>query len=279
MKIYIVDDDINVIRILQNIIEDNDLGSICGYALDGNKGIREISVLEPDIVLIDLLIPEKDGIAVVNELKCFDLNCKFIMISQVSSKNMISKAYSEGIDFFINKPINIIEVTTVIKNVTELINYKNTLNNIKDIFENDSLNSTTKNIKDEKIKRIKFILSKLGMSGEKGEKDIMSICNYLIEKNLNMSDINIKDICKKLSHNPKNMEQRIRRAIAKSLTNLAYLGIEDYMNDIFIMYSNSLFNFEVVKSQMDNIRGKSKFGGKVNIKKFIDGLLVNSDIN
>lgn len=52
-----------------------------------------------------------------------------------------------------------------------------------------------------------------------------------------------------------------------------YLGIEDYMNDVFMEYSNGLYNFEQLKIEMDHIRGKGKSRGKVNLKKFIDGLV------
>ena len=74
------------------------------------------------------------------------------------------------------------------------------------------------------------------------------------------------------------MEQRIRRTINKGLTNISYMGIEDYMNEIYATYSNSLFNFEDVKAEMDKIRGKNTWGGKVNIKKFIDGLMISMDV-
>jgi len=278
MKIYIIEDDITVIRMLENIIEDNDLGTVCGYALNGNDGISEIPVLLPDIVLVDLLMPEKDGIAVIKELKNMKITSKFIMISQVSSKNMISKAYTEGVDFFISKPINIIEVTTIIKNVMEKINYKRTLENIKNLFSVDvNTINNYENTNLVKIKKMQLILNKLGMSGDKGSKDIISICEYLINSKQNMSDININDICKKLSPNSKNMEQRIRRAVSKGLTNISNLGIEDYMNEVFILYSNSVYNFEDVKAEMDFIRGKSKSGGKINIKKFVDGLMIHVD--
>jgi len=278
MRIYIIEDDITIIRMLENIIEDNDLGAVCGYALNGNDAISEITALSPHIVLVDLLMPEKDGIAVVKELKSNSCNSKFIMISQVSSKNMISKAYTAGVDFFISKPINIIEVTTIIRSITEKINYKTTLENIRNLFAKDR--DPFSNAEDAilgKIKKIQLVLNKLGMSGEKGAKDIIVICNFLISSNQNMADVNIDDICNKLSSSSKNMEQRIRRAISKGLSNIAYLGVEDYMNEIYITYSNSLFNFEEVKAEMDKIRGKSSSGGKVNIKKFIDGLMINID--
>lgn len=280
MRIYIIEDDIAIIKVLENIIEDNDLGVVCGYALNGNDCISEITAISPDIVLVDLLMPGKDGIAVVKDLKNNNCKAMYIMISQVSSKEMISKAYTSGVDFFISKPINIVEVTTIIKNVSEKINYKITLENIKNLFSNSNYEGSVKAIEDlyvDKIKKIQYILNKLGMSGEKGAKDILEVCKYLLHNKKTMSDMNIYDVCNQLSSNSKNMEQRIRRAITKGISNIANLGVEDYMNEIYIMYSNSLFNFEEIKIEMDHIRGKSASNGKVNIKKFIDGLLISSD--
>ncbi len=282
MKIYIIDDDISVVKMLENIIEDYDLGTVCGYSLNGFDSIEEITTLSPDIVLIDLLMHGKDGISVVKEVSNINSSINFIMISQVSSKNLIEKAYSAGVDFYINKPINSIEVKTVINNIAEKIKYKNTMQNIKNIFIND-LEKNTKNTRNNddqlktKIKKIQFILNKLGMTGEKGSSDIINICEYLIENNLSMSDTSLVELSQKFGVNCKSIEQRIRRAVAKGMTNIANLGIEDNLSEIFTMYSNSLFNFEEVKAEMDFIRGKSSYSGKVNIRKFIDGLIINTE--
>ncbi|WP_072723344.1 response regulator [Tepidibacter thalassicus] len=277
MKFYVVDDDISIIRILENIIEDKNLGEVIGYSLGGEKCVQDIILKKPDIVIIDLLMPEKDGIDIVKEIKEIREDIKFIMISQVSSKDMIAKAYMQGIEFFINKPINIIEVVGVINNVKEKIEMGKTLISIKNMFS--ELNLSKYNARnDSNISNIRFILSKLGIAGEMGSKDIMMVCEYLIskgEKNLNYK---ISEICKILSDNPKAMEQRIRRAINKALSNISSLGIEDYMNDDFLTYSNSLFNFEDVKAEMDYMRGKNAAGGKISVKKFIEGLLIQNEI-
>ncbi len=66
----------------------------------------------------------------------------------------------------------------------------------------------------------------------------------------------------------------MRRSIAIGMSNIANLGLEDYMNETFIEYSNSLFNFEQVRLEMEYIRGgKAKKGGSINVKKFIVGLI------
>ena len=273
MKIYIVEDDAVVIRILKNIIEDYDLGIICGNSKDGITDIEEILVIKPDIILIDLLMPEKDGIEIVTELKEKKCESKFIMISQVTSKSMISKAYAMGIDFYINKPINVIEVKSIVEKVIKNIENEKTLANIRNLFLNVMEDNKASSIIN-KTKKIQYVLNKLGMSGEKGAKEIISICEYLYYNMQEMSNVNIKEICVKLSENPNAMEQRIRRAISKGMSNIAYLGIEDYMNEVFLMYSNSLFNFEDVKAEMDFIRGKRSYGGKISIKKFVDGIMI-----
>jgi two-component system response regulator YcbB len=55
------------------------------------------------------------------------------------------------------------------------------------------------------------------------------------------------------------------------------MGIEDFMNETYTLYSGTLFSFEDVKAEMDYLRGKRTSGGKVSIKKFIDGLMLEAE--
>jgi two-component system response regulator YcbB len=65
--------------------------------------------------------------------------------------------------------------------------------------------------------------------------------------------------------------------VKTGLTNLAHLGIEDFMNDTFTDYSSTLFPFEEVRTEMDYIRGKRAYGGKVSLKKFIESLMMQAE--
>ena len=100
MRIYIIEDDITVISILEDIVEQNDLGTVCGDTADAPPDLEGILAADPDLILVDLLMPGKDGIQVVRELKEGGSRAKFIMISQVSAKEMVARAYSAGVDFF-----------------------------------------------------------------------------------------------------------------------------------------------------------------------------------
>ncbi len=272
MKYFIVEDDINIVKILSTIIYDCYLGEVVGYSLDGSSAFDEILSLKPDIVLVDLFIPQKDGISLVKEIKKNDNNIAFIMISQVSSKDMVGKAYENGIEFYIQKPINAIEIQNVVHRVKEKIDSKRKLNQIKKLF---TIQQPLENNphKFDYEKRIKYILQKIGIMGESGTQDIIAIIKFLIESKVNLSDFTIKEICKKFNYNPKTIEQRIRRTAIKGMINLAHLGIEDNMNDTFLEYSNGLYDFKEIKKEMDYIRGKGKNRGKVSIRKFIHRLL------
>jgi two-component system response regulator YcbB len=106
---FIIDDDINIRKMLIHIISNNDLGKVVGELGSGEHAVKEIQFYNPDIVLIDLLLPVIDGIQIIEASKAEGYQGKFIMISQVEDENLISKAYEKGIIFFISKPINKIE--------------------------------------------------------------------------------------------------------------------------------------------------------------------------
>lgn len=275
MKIFIVEDDINVVRILKIIIENKQLGEVVGNSLNGVDGLKQISLLKPDIVIVDLLMPGKDGITLVSEVKKMLPNIQFIMLSQVTNKEMITKAYESGIEFYINKPVNAIEVERVLKNLIQSIEMNRTLIKIQSMFNNNEAVVESSVIPKEKehIDKLKLLMQRIGIMGEIGSDDIISIVDFLISNNKSMSDYTMKELCAMFSDNPKSMEQRIRRTANVGMINLANLGLEDYMNEIFIEYSNGLYNFQQVKKEMDYIRGKSSIRGKISIKKFMNGLV------
>lgn len=279
MKLYIVDDDSTVIKMIEEIILDNNLAEIIGMSSNSLNALEEVCLLKPDLVLVDLLMPELDGITFVERLLERSPSTKSIMISQVSSKKIVGDAYEKGITFFISKPVNKKELTQVIRNIGNQIKMEISLNRIKKVFmmddgllSNSDENKTRDHSEDEK--KYRMIFSKLGILGESGCDEIIKICHYMKNKSFSSTPLKLMDLTNELSDNPKAMEQRIRRTINKGLSNVANLGIEDYLNETFVNYSNTLFDFDQVRLEMECVRGKKTSGGKINIKKFLDNLLL-----
>lgn len=74
--------------------------------------------------------------------------------------------------------------------------------------------------------------------------------------------------------NTASVEQRVRRAVYKALNNTANLGLEDYANEFFVEFGSSFFDFTEIRHQMNYLRGSSAVQGKINVKKFIEGLMM-----
>lgn len=274
MRYYIVDDEIGVVKTLENILESRNLGEVVGYSTEPEKAIDEIIALRPDIVLSDLLMSKMDGITLVQRVKALRGDISFVMISKVSDKGMIEQAYNAGVEFFISKPINVIEVEKVLGNVAEKIRMNSIVSNIRGIFAEEERSKAQETPKDDGVHEINLFLGLLGMLGEKGTADILSICQYLISSGAEYSRDVLVKVAEEKGETSKNLEQRIRRAIKKGLTNVANLGIDDYSNEVFQVYANYVFDFKNIKDEMEFIKGRSSGGGRVNISKFVEGLLL-----
>ena len=274
MSFYFIDDDKNICNILKLIINERGLGVCCGSANNAAEALEDLPSAKPDIVIVDLLMPEMDGISFVKQARKIVPDASYIMLSQVSSKDMIASAYEAGIEFFIQKPINSVEVEAVIKKVSDGLSMKRMVRKMQNIFMEDTSPATaTVSDNSEQIENsLRTILTRIGIIGDIGSKDIISIVKYLVDHQDNADSLTVSDLCSHFCDTPKSMEQRIRRTAFNGLVNLAHLGLEDYSNEIFVDYSSTLYNFEQVRREMDFIRGKTDKHGNVRIKQFLNAL-------
>lgn len=282
---YLLDDDISTRRILARIIKEEALGEVVGENENPLLAQREILNLQPSIVLIDFLMPFQDGIETVQHLKGLNFRGKFIMISQIENKDMVGKAYEAGIEYFIHKPINKIEVTSVINKLIEQIKMEKSLKTIREslsLFPLDDKNNTV--IKPTLDKIIRDIFTDLGILGENGSSDIMDLMKEIMEHKTDFEKIQLKvlyvDVLKRKNIDPseksiKAFEQRIRRAINQALTNLASHGLADFSNPNFELYSSKFFDFAEVRLKMNELDGKKVTRNpRINIRKFLFAFLI-----
>jgi len=288
-RIYVVDDDIGVRAILSNIVEDNDLGVIVGESGSGEEAIDDILNLSPDLAFVDLLLPAMDGIEIIKQLHEKGCRTNFIMISQVNSADMVSEAYQNGIDFYINKPINVIEVVSVTKKALEMRNYKKVIEqigNTLNIAQSSAENVTHK--KADVRSKVIALFTELGILGDAGCEDLIKIIELIKKDRENsakgLHKYSMKDLYQRLSDqyatengdvsgSIKAIEQRMRRTIQNALENVATMGLEDFGNYRFEKFSASVFEFKEVKMEMDYIRGKTTTRGKISAKAFLEGII------
>lgn len=282
--ILIIDDDINVRKMLSILIKKNDLGKVVGELKSGDSAVQEILFYNPDIILIDLLLPVMDGLEIIKSSKEKGYTGKFIMISQVEKEELVSKAYECGALFFISKPINNIEVINVIKGVCYNIELEKSLTLIKSaVFNMNDFKIAIEPINIEN--QLTKIFTDIGIVGVVGSSDLRKVIINIIKLKSfqNCYSYHLQDIYEKivkdesgeenLYSNKKTFEQRIRRTIQKSFQTIAELGADDYSSGIFLEYSTVLFDFSQIRQQMRYIENYKEEQGKINIKKFIEGII------
>ncbi|WP_028592518.1 response regulator [Paenibacillus massiliensis] len=282
LSIIIVDDDIVSRSMLEDIIEESSMGELKGTANGGLEGTQLILDLKPDVVLMDLLMPDQDGIETIAKLKANDYTGKFIMISQVENKDMVGAAYQQGIEFFIHKPINRVEVEHVLSKVNEQWKYERYLLEIRQSLAKLNIGESPAAPKSRSVREVcRPLLMDLGIIGENGSKDIMAMMEYMIEHKQvtelpSLKELyeavaqTYKDTDKEVEKETKAIEQRIRRTILAALTNMASIGLTDYSNPKFEHYAPLYFDFQDVRMKMRAMEEDQPVDkGKVNIKKFL----------
>ena len=277
-KFYLIDDDDSIRMILSNIIEGENIGLVVGEAEDGLEGVKKWSFYNPDIIIVDYLMPNLDGTRTMEKIVAQGFKGKFIMLSQVDDPNMKGKAYESGAMFYLSKPINYIEVQKVLENACKTIDLENSLSLIQNTLTGlTSLAKEAHNPRENSMLRVneqlEKVMSDLGVVGEAGKKELKEVVITIL--NLRGKKYTLKDVYADLSTNinARSVEQKIRRLIQKALQHIAERGGEDYYDPIFMEYNNTLFDIVEVRKEMDLRSKNSLKGGKVSIKKFIEGMV------
>lgn len=275
-RFYVIDDDIAVRRMLQEIIRDSELGMLVGEAGRGDEALSFLSTCPADVVLVDLLLPDMDGIEVVRSLKS---RCcaSFVMISQVQAKAMVGEAYEAGIEFFIHKPINSREVKAVLSKVCESLRLRLTVNSIyRSVSELAASPVQAQVTQAEKTRqKARALLHDMGIGGESGARDLEEAALFIAQGNPN-EPFSVKELlvhlAGKSSPSQKAAEQRMRRAVQSALRHLASLGLEDYTNPRFESYAATFFDFAEVRREMRCLESDGEQGGKISLKRFLAAL-------
>ena len=275
ISIFLLDDDPNVTDILKRIIRQKELGRVCGFSQDPADALEDLRYTQPDLVIADLLMPGMDGVTFVKKARQILPAASYIMLSQVSSKDMIAAAYDAGVEFFIQKPINGVEVVSVIQNVAQKQSLQRTMDQMTKLLSASGGGEKLVSPEDRspELEKLRRILSRIGILGVTGAEDILTVCADFLRREEEPGSVTLKDICARFSDSPKSMEQRIRRAAAAGMTNLAHMGLDDYYNEDFSEYAGMLYSFDQVRKEMDYIQGKTDQRGNVKIKKFLSALL------
>ncbi len=115
-NILICDDAAFMRMMIKDILSKNGY-NVAGEAENGLKAVEKFKELSPDLVLMDITMPEMDGIAALKEIRKLDAGAKVIMCSAMGQQAMVIESIQAGAKDFIVKPFQQDRVLEAVKKV------------------------------------------------------------------------------------------------------------------------------------------------------------------
>lgn len=115
-SILICDDAAFMRMMIKDILVKNGY-NIAGEAENGVKAVEKYQETKPDLVLMDITMPEMDGIQALKKIKAIDANASVVMCSAMGQQAMVIEAIQSGAKDFIVKPFQAERVLEAVKKV------------------------------------------------------------------------------------------------------------------------------------------------------------------
>ena len=107
LSVAIAEDNPKTMELLNDMLENEDGIQVVGKARTGEEAYKMIVSSKPDVVLMDVIMPEMDGVEVIEKVKseeCLEKYPGFIMVSAAGSDDVTADAFNLGVNYFIMKP-------------------------------------------------------------------------------------------------------------------------------------------------------------------------------
>lgn len=214
LNVVIADDNEIMLEMLCDIVSSDEELQVVGTAKDGEEACHLIKEKEPDVMLLDIIMPKLDGLDVLSRIRTDTTIRKqpsILMISAIGDERITDDAFSKGADYYIMKPFDSKSILERIRYVTE---------SRKPVRETHWINSferTDSRTEQSLEEDVTEIIHEVGVPAHiKGyqylrEAIIMSVNN--MEMLNSITKILYPGIAKKYQTTPSRVERAIRHAI------------------------------------------------------------------
>ena len=239
LKIVIADDNKRMVDVIKEVINGEPQLDVVGTATNGEDTVDVIKKTQPDIVLLDIIMPQIDGLTVMQRIRedndC--VNPAFIVISAVGREAVTEDAFNMGATYYVMKPFdNNMLIVNIKKSVNDSIPHN------KHILENEITGMIHEIGVPAHIKGYQYLRESITLAVN--DPDIIN----------SITKVLYPTIAKKFDTTPSRVERAIRHAIEVAWNR----GNPDILNDLFgYTISNGKgkpTNSEFIALISDNIR-------------------------
>ena len=216
IRVLMIDDNKNLVEMVKEYFKDDEQISIDLVANDGIEGIELIEKKQDkyDVILLDLIMPKKDGMYVLEEMKKRNIDKKVIVQTSYNSQDVIEEVSSYGVNYFILKPFELSDLEKRILNLFD---------------QNKKINITNNNLQISITK----VLHELGIPSHiKGYQYIREAVGIIYERPEIIGGIT-KELYPELAQKFDTTVSRVERAIRHAIEVSWNRGSWDLMEEIF----------------------------------------------
>lgn len=228
MSVAIADDNERMVEILNDIVKKDNEIRIVGKANNGEDVYHMIKEKEPDVVLLDLIMPKLDGLSVmerINQDRTIKKHPKFIVISAIGQEGITEDAFNLGAHYYIMKPFDNEMVLNRVKSI------KNCIADGK--FSHLSGTGSEKRIIENLENQVTDMIHEVGVPAHiKGYQYLRDAIMMVIEEPEMLNSITkilYPTIAKRNQTTPSRVERAIRHAIEVAWSR----GNMDIINSLF----------------------------------------------
>jgi len=220
IKLLVVDDNVQLVEMMKEYFKNNSSICISEVAYDGLEAMEIIENKQDnyDVIILDLIMPKKDGMYVLEQMKLKNLDKKVIVSTSYNASDIIREVSEYGVNYFILKPFELVDLE---KRIIESSKIK--VQNMKnvDLHHNKMQASITK------------ILHELGIPSHiKGYQYIRDGIEIVYEKPQMIGGIT-KELYPEIASKYDTTVSRVERAIRHAIEISWNRGDWDLMEDIF----------------------------------------------
>lgn len=233
ISIAIVDDNLQTLDKLNDILEEQEDFHVVGRAKNGEEAYHMILKTNPDVVLLDVIMPGMDGIEVMERIRGNGEITKipsFIMVTAAGSENCTEDAFRMGANYYIMKPFNKEIVIDKVRRVSQVRPHTFNLTGVKKV--KPYVNKTEymgQNLEDDITQMLHEVGIPAHIKGYQYLRDAIEISVLDKEMLTSVTKVLYPSIAKKHSTTPSRVERAIRHAIEVAWSR----GEMDTINDLF----------------------------------------------
>ena len=233
ITILIADDNPDFARTLTSYIENDEELEIIGIATDGKQAVEMILNTQPDIALLDVIMPHLDGIGVLEKINEANMRKRpiCIMLSAVGQDKITQRALELGAEYYTIKPI---DIEMLLGRIKDIKNYKPS--NIKETILNGNINVTTREARAQYIEispdkkkdeenleaLVTNVIHEVGVPAHIKGYQYLREAIMMVVNNIDIINQITKqlypDIARKFKTTPSRVERAIRHAIEVAWT-------------------------------------------------------------